>query len=96
MDSISRLGSNQRVSYKVLLDIKNSINLNLVLDSITYLDSGSLEISGRAKSDDAIVLFMDSLRSKKEIKQVSIENMNSDLETKIKEFNIRCILEKEN
>ena len=56
--------------------------------------SGKIYINGRAKSDDAIVSFMDKVRGNKEIDQVTIESMNYDVDTGLKEFAIVCSLAK--
>jgi len=90
-ETMEKVNSNQKQSYAILSTIQKSINSNLVIDEIHYSDLESVYIIGRAKTDNAIVQFMDKLRVDKNIVQVSIENMNNDDDSNIKNFTIRCI-----
>ena len=94
---MATVNSNQKESYQALITIKNSSNSDMVIDEISYdnfeMNRQSIRISGRAKTDNAIVLFMDALRSDEKITQVTIDNMSSNNESKIKNFTIRCLTE---
>ena len=59
------VSSNQMQSYDILISIKNASNSEMVIDEIRYDSSDSLTISGRGKTDNAIVFFMDELRKNK-------------------------------
>ena len=97
IQTMATVNSNQKESYQALITIKNSSNSDMVIDEISYdnfeMNRQSIRISGRAKTDNAIVLFMDALRSDEKITQVTIDNMSSSNESKIKNFTIRCLTE---
>ena len=89
---LENVGSNQSEAYSVFMVITKSINSDLILDNIRYIDSGEIYISGRAKSDKSIVSFMDKVRSSEIIEQVTIESMNNNEETGLKEFAVICLI----
>ena len=91
--TMETVNSNQEQSYQILIAIKEASNSKMVIDEISYSSFENIKISGRAKTDNSIVLFMDKLRSNKKIIQVTIENMSSNQETQIKSFTIRCLTE---
>ena len=91
---LEQVGSNKEEAYRAFIILKNSINSQIILDVINYEKSGKIYINGRAKSDDAIVAFMDKVRGNKEIDQVTIESMNNNVDTGLKEFAIVCSLAK--
>ena len=97
IQAMATVNSNQKESYDTLITIKNSSNTNMVIDEISYdnfdKNKQSIRIAGRAKTDNAIVLFMDALRSDEKITQVTIDNMSSNNQSKIKNFTIRCLTE---
>ena len=90
--TMQKVSSNQKQSYEVLISIKDASNSKMVIDEISYETLESIKVVGRAKTDSAIVLFMDKLRSNKKFTQVTIDNMSSDQKTKIKNFTIRCTI----
>ena len=91
--SMQKVSSNQKQSYDILISIKNASNSEMVIDEISYETLENVKVLGRAKTDSAIVLFMDELRTNKEFLQVTIDNMSSDKTTKIKNFTISCTIE---
>ena len=91
--SMQKVSSNQKQSYDILISIKNASNSEMVIDEISYQTLENVKVLGRAKTDSAIVLFMDELRTNKEFLQVTIDNMSSDKTTKIKNFTISCTIE---
>jgi len=93
INTMGTVSSNQMQSYDILISIKNASNSEMVIDEIRYDSIDSLTISGRGKTDNAIVLFMDELRKNEKIIQVTIDNMSIDNESKIKNFKIRCLTE---
>ena len=91
--TMQKVNSNQKLSYEILISIKDASNSEMVIDEISYETLENIKVLGRAKTDSAIVLFMDQLRNNKKFSQVTIDNMSSDKTTKIKNFTISCKIE---
>ena len=91
--TMQKVSSNQKLSYEILVSIKDASNSEMVIDEISYETLENIKVLGRAKTDSAIVLFMDQLRNNKKFSQVTIDNMSSDKTTKIKNFTISCKIE---